>query len=55
MIKRPQELTEKKVKNLRDGRGTTTMYHLIEGKELKNKAKLISRLVLAPGSSIGVQ
>lgn len=54
MIKRPQELTEKKVKNLRDGRGTTTMYHLIEGRELKNKAKLISRLVLEPGASIGV-
>lgn len=54
MIKRPQELTEKKVKNLKEGRGTTTLYHFIEGEELKNKAKMVSRLVLEPGASIGV-
>lgn len=54
MIKRPQELTVKRVNKLRDGRGTTTMYHLIEGNELKGKAKLISRLVLDPGASIGL-
>lgn len=54
MIKRPQELTVSKVEKLRDGRGITTMYHLIEGEELKGKAKLISKLVLEPGASIGV-
>jgi mannose-6-phosphate isomerase-like protein (cupin superfamily) len=54
MIKRPQELTVNRVNKLRDGRGTTTMYHLIEGNELKGKAKLISRLVLDPGASIGL-
>ena len=43
MIKRPQELTEKKVKNLRDGRGTTTMYHLIEGKENTVILTILSR------------
>lgn len=54
MIKRPQELTVNKIGKLRDGRGTTTVYHLIEGDELKGKAKLISKLVLEPGASIGV-
>lgn len=54
MIKRPQELSKNKVKSLRDGRGITTVYNLIEGEELKDKAKLISRLVLEPGASIGV-
>lgn len=54
MIKRPQELSVNKVNKLRDGRGITTIYHLIEGNELKGKAKLISRLVLEPGASIGV-
>ncbi len=54
MIKRPQELSVNKVSKLRDGRGLTTIYHLIEGNELKGKAKLISRLVLEPGASIGL-
>ncbi|MGL5718172.1 MAG: cupin domain-containing protein [Paraclostridium sp.] len=54
MIKRPQELTSNKVEKLRDGRGFTTIQHLIEGEQLKGKAKLISKLSLEPGASIGV-
>lgn len=54
MIKRPQELTVQRVEKLRDGRGNATIQHLIEGEELKDKAKLISKLTLEPGSSIGV-
>lgn len=54
MIKRPQERTIKNVDKLRDGRGNTIIDYLIEGKELKNKAKLISKLTLEPGASIGV-
>lgn len=54
MIKRPQELTKKNVEKLRDGRGNTIIQHLIEGDELKGKAKLISKLTLEPGASIGV-
>lgn len=54
MIKRPQELTVKKVEKLRDGRGNTIVQPLIEGEELKGKAKLISKLTLEPGASIGV-
>lgn len=54
MIKRPQELTIQKVEKLREGRGNTIIQHLIEGEELKGRAKLISKLTLEPGSSIGV-
>ena len=54
MIKRPQELTIKNVEKLRNGRGNTIVQHLIEGEELKGKAKLISKLTLEPGASIGV-
>ena len=54
MIKRPQELITQKVDKLRDGRGNTTIEHLIEGEDLKGKAKLISKLTLEPGASIGV-
>lgn len=54
MIKRPQELNTQKVEKLRDGRGNTIIEHLIEGEDLKCKAKLISKLTLEPGASIGV-
>ncbi len=53
MIKKPKDLTISKVENLRNGKKTATITHLIQGDELKEKAKMFSIISLPPGGSIG--
>ncbi len=52
MIKRKDELT-KVVGPIAGGKGDITRHLIIEGDELKNKAKVFSKIIVPVGGSIG--
>ncbi|WP_270940801.1 cupin domain-containing protein [Romboutsia lituseburensis] len=53
MIKRAKDIEVKRVNNLRGGKKRVNIKHLIQGDELKDKAKMISKITLPKGASIG--
>lgn len=53
MIKRKDELTTIETENLRNGKGTVRIQHIIEGKKLKDKANLFAKITVPIGCSIG--
>lgn len=53
MVKKEHELRMQEVNNLRYGKGSAKIYHIIEGEELKNKGKMFTKIVLPKGASIG--
>ena len=53
MIKRADQMREEVRPRMRGGEGEVKIYHLFEPGEYRGHARLIARLVLAPGCSIG--
>ncbi len=52
MIIHRHEMKVELKERMRDGEGTTTLIHLVEGSTMKN-ARLLSEVTLPPGASIG--
>lgn len=53
MIKRNNELRHEAAVSLRGGKGTTTVIHLLERDQFRNKGRLFAHNTLKPGDSIG--
>ncbi len=53
MFKRRDDMKLDLRENMRGGQGTTRIQHIIDKEELRGKARLIGRITLEPGSSIG--
>lgn len=54
MIKYAHELPQDVVVGLRGGKGNLLMTKLLENDQFQGKGRLFARMVLAPGSSIGL-
>lgn len=54
MIKRSEELTPEIVSGLRGGKGSVTMIRLLANEQFQGKGRAFSKIVLAPGHSIGL-
>lgn len=52
MIIHRHEMKVELKERMRDGEGTTTLVHLVDGSTMKN-ARLLSEVTLPPGASIG--
>ena len=53
MIKRAHEMDVKFVENMRGGTGTVSIIHAVNQGEYKGKSRLIGKILLEPGCSIG--
>ncbi|MGQ9780227.1 MAG: cupin domain-containing protein [Bacillota bacterium] len=53
MVKRADEMREEVRPRMRGGEGEVKIYHLFEPGEYRGHARLIARIVLEPGCSIG--
>lgn len=53
MIKKSKDISITKIENLRGGKKSVNIKHLIQGDELKKQAKMISKITLPKGASIG--
>ncbi len=53
MIRRDNQYDSEVREKMRDGRGEVKIEHLWKKDELCNRARLLARLTLTPGSSIG--
>lgn len=54
MVKKESDLRVQRVDNLRNGKETAIIHHIIEGDKLKGKCKMFSKIVLPKGASIGL-
>ncbi|HOJ98958.1 MAG TPA: cupin domain-containing protein [Termitinemataceae bacterium] len=52
MIRRRNEMRLELKERMRDGEGTVSLLHLVEGSTMKN-ARLLSEVTIPPGASIG--
>ena len=53
MIRRSNEMREERIHELKGGRGTLTLFHILERDELSGKGRLCAREIIAPGNSVG--
>ena len=53
MIKKSEEMTKEIKKEMRGGVGETLITHFFEKGEFKGNARLVSKIVLHPGASVG--
>ena len=53
MIRRSNEMREERIHELKGGRGTLTLFHILEKDELSGKGRLCAREIIAPGNSVG--
>lgn len=53
MIKRADEMLSELRENVRGGKGTVEFVHIFDRQELKGQARIVARLILNPGCSIG--
>jgi len=54
MIKKKSEIESKVTANLRGGAGEVTMFHFLTEQEARGSGRLFAKLVIEPGSSIGL-
>ena len=54
MIKSAADMKWDIRENMRDGKGTTKIQHIVNQDELQGKARLVGRISLEPGASIGL-
>ena len=53
MIRRSKEMRQESVPELKGGRGTLRLFHILEKDELSGKGRLCSREIIPPGNSVG--
>jgi mannose-6-phosphate isomerase-like protein (cupin superfamily) len=53
MIRRSNEMREEHIHELKGGRGTLKLFHMLEKDELSGKGRLCAREIIAPGNSVG--
>ena len=53
MIKRADQMREEVRPRMRGGEGEVKIHHLFEAGEYRGHARLVARIVIEPGSSIG--
>ena len=53
MIKRSEEMRSEIRSNMRDGDGDVTLVHLLEKEDMMGKARLVARMTIPVGGSIG--
>jgi quercetin dioxygenase-like cupin family protein len=54
MIKRVEEMVQETRSQMRGGQGEVQIIHLFKPDEFRGKARLYARVILEPGSSIGM-
>lgn len=54
MIRKPQDMKVEVKDQVRGGAGKVTFQHLFQKEEIKAKTRLCARLILPPGTSIGM-
>lgn len=53
MVRRAEQMSSRIEKNMRGGNGSVKIINVVERDEYKGKARLIAKIVLEKGSSIG--
>jgi len=53
MIRRSSEMREERIHELKEGKGTVKIFHMLEKDELSGKGRLCAREIIAPGNSVG--
>ena len=53
MIRRSNEMREQHIRELKEGKGTVKLFHLLEKEELSGKGRLCAREIVEPGNSVG--
>jgi len=53
MIRRSSEMREESIHELKGGRGTLKLFHILEKDELSGKGRLCTREIIPPGNSVG--
>ena len=53
MIRRSSEMREELVHELKGGKGTLKLFHILEKDELSGKGRLCTREIIPPGNSVG--
>ena len=53
MIRRSTEMREERIHELKEGKGTIKVFHMLEKDELSGKGRLCAREIIAPGNSVG--
>ena len=53
MIRRSNEMREERIHELKKGKGTVKLFHLLEKQELSEKGRLCAREIIEPGNSVG--
>ncbi len=54
MLKKAAEMVSELRQNMRGGQGEVEIIHLFQPGEFKGKARLLARIILQPGASIGM-
>ncbi|MGZ6240162.1 MAG: cupin domain-containing protein [Syntrophales bacterium] len=53
MIRRSSEMREESIHELKGGKGTLKLFHILEKDELSRKGRLCTREIIPPGDSVG--
>lgn len=53
MVKKATEMRSEVITKMRGGQGEVNLLHLFEKNEIKGKSRLVARITLNPGCSIG--
>ncbi len=53
MVKTPSQMKEEVIQNMRGGNGSVTITHILSEGEYNGKARMLAKILLKPGCSIG--
>jgi len=54
MVKRMQEMKTETREQMRGGKGSVELVHILDREEMKGKVRLFAKIILNPGCSIGL-